>query len=72
MLISQIRTDLDDFSEGETAALENHGYLMADIAIRVHVPALYSNSGINPPYPTWMDEAKVSNALKDSAKRRLW
>ena len=71
MLISQIRTDLDHFSEGETAALENHGYLMADIAVRVHVPALYGSSTANPPYPAWMDEAIVRDALKDSAKRRI-
>ena len=71
-LIGQIRTDLDSFSPGECAALENHGYLMADIAIKVHVPALYqSASKPKPPYPEFMDEAKVRAALRDSTKQRL-
>jgi NTE family protein len=71
-LIAQIRTDLDDFSLAEAAILENHGYLLADVAIKVHVPKLYkSDSPAVVPYPDWMDEKKVKAALKDSAKQRL-
>jgi NTE family protein len=71
-LIAEIRTDLDSFSPGECAALENHGYLMADVAIKVHVPELYrSESKLQPPYPDFMDETKIRAALKDSAKQRL-
>lgn len=71
-LISQIRTDLDSFSIGEASALQNHGYLITDIAIKVHVPELYdAASPPIPPYADWMDEAKVKNALKDSAKQHL-
>jgi NTE family protein len=71
-LIAHIRTDLDEFSPGECAALENHGYLMADVAIKVWVPELYNAAApVQPPYPEFMDEAKVRAALKDSAKQRL-
>ena len=71
-MISQIRTDLDTFSEGECASLENHGYLMADIAMRVHVPALYTFPPVQVPYQGWMDETRVRAALENSAKRRIW
>src|SRR5438093_3996713 len=37
-IISQIRTDLDTFSDDEIAVLENHGYLLVDAAIHTHVP----------------------------------
>ncbi len=71
-LISEIRTDLDSFSGGEAAALQNHGYLITDVAIKVHLPELYNPaSPAIPPYADWMDEAKVKNALKDSAKQHL-
>ena len=71
-LIAHIRTDLDDFSPGETAALENHGYLMADVAIKVWVPSLYEPVPVKVPYPDYMDEAKVRQALAGSAKQRLF
>jgi NTE family protein len=70
-LISRIRTDLDVFSPGETAALENHGYLMADVAIKTWVPSLYGAVPLRVPYPEFMDEAKVRAALKGSERQRL-
>jgi NTE family protein len=71
-LISQIRTDLDSFSGAEAATLENHAYLLTDIALEVHLPDLYENAPpVTIPYPDWMDEAKVKGALKDSAKQHL-
>ena len=33
-VIAAVRTDLDTFDEGEQAVLENHGYLLADAALR--------------------------------------
>ena len=36
-LISKIRTDMDRFSDDETAVLENHGYTLADAAYRGHI-----------------------------------
>jgi NTE family protein len=77
-VIAEIRTDLDAFSEPEAAVLENHGYLLADTAIRRHVPALL---GAHPPaaavphprwYPPRADEAAVRAALRDSGKRKTW
>ena len=35
-LIGKIRTDMDAFTSAETKILENHGYFMADLAIRRH------------------------------------
>jgi len=70
--IAQIRTDLDKFSEGEQAVLENHGYLLCDIAIKTHLPALYANAPpLNIPFKEWMDEKKALDAIKDSAKQHL-
>ena len=41
-VISRIRTDLDAFCDAECAVLQNHGYLLVDIAIKVHAPSLIS------------------------------
>jgi NTE family protein len=72
-LIANIRTDFDEFSPAERAILENHGYLMADIAISVHVPALYGSAppALMVPYPEWLDPSKARLALANSSKRRL-
>jgi NTE family protein len=73
-VIAKIRTDLDAFSDAEAAVLQNHGYLLADVAVRTHVPSLVP-PGAPPavaPYPEYMDEHRVRVALKDSSKRRLF
>ena len=71
--ISQVRIDFDVFSEGERAALENHGYLMAEIAVKAHAPALMTGDpGLRVPYPDWMDEAKVGEALRASHRTRIF
>jgi NTE family protein len=71
-MIARIRTDLDAFSEAEQAVLQNHGYLLADIAIKVHLPHLYSSaSAMNVPFPEWMDEGKVRDAIRNSARQHL-
>ena len=71
--ICTIRTDLDSFSEGEACVLDNHGYLLADAAIRTWVPGLLPAQfpAMNIPHPGWMDEAKVREALTNSSKRSL-
>ncbi|HEX6966317.1 MAG TPA: patatin-like phospholipase family protein, partial [Gemmatimonadaceae bacterium] len=72
-LIDRIRTDLDAFSEAEAAVLENHGYLLADVAIRRHVRALLPNE-IPPlavPHPAWLDEPRVRAALARSGKQTV-
>jgi NTE family protein len=69
-VISQIRTDTDSFSDAEIFVLMNHGYLLADIAIEVHAPDLKSSNLVaNPPFPDWLDEAKVRGALAHSQER---
>ena len=73
-VISQVRTDLDQFSEAEIAVLENHGYLLVDAAIKKHVsdfPNLIP-APLNVPYPDWMDENRVREALKDSHKTKIF
>lgn len=72
--IAAIRTDLDAFSEAEAAVLENHGYWLADAAIKTHVKNLYPSGAppLKPPYPEWeCSEDKIRNALRSSSERTL-
>jgi NTE family protein len=72
--IAAIRTDLDSFSEAEASILENHGYWLADAAIRRHVPELLPAlmQPIRVPHPDWAGpDEKIREALKDSGKRTL-
>jgi hypothetical protein len=67
-----VRTDLDSFGEAEQAILENHGYLLADAALRER--GLATAGGIetlppDPPHPGWMSEARVREALAASGRR---
>jgi NTE family protein len=71
--ISQVRIDLDAFSEGEIAVLENHGYLIAETAIRRHAPELATESPpLEVPHPEWLDEERAAAALADSARTRFF
>jgi NTE family protein len=72
--IAAIRTDLDSFSDAEASVLENHGYWLADAAIRKHVPELLPANipSLRVPYPDWAGpEDKVRQALAESNKRSL-
>jgi NTE family protein len=72
-IISDIRTDMDAFSEPEQKVLENHGYILAEAAVRCHAAAL-PIPGTLPfrvPHPEWIEESKVREALRDSHKRKL-
>jgi NTE family protein len=73
-LISQIRIDLDIFSEGEMNVLENHGYVMAEIAVKRHVSGLVAEGApdAHPPYPEWMERKLAAPALKESAKTKFF
>jgi NTE family protein len=72
-VISEVRTDLDCFSDAEAAVLENHGYLLADAALRVYGDDAWRDAGPWPklqiPHPEWMDAAKVRKAMRRSDKR---
>jgi NTE family protein len=77
-VIAEIRTDLDAFSDAEACVLENHGYLMADAALRRHVASLLPNP-VPPtaaPHPAWLPprapEDAIHRALADSGRRRTW
>jgi NTE family protein len=67
-VLANVRTGYDVFSEAEIAALENHGYLLADAATRAHVPQLrVVDAPLNVPHPAWLSEPKVKEALRNSA-----
>jgi len=71
--IAPVRIDLDVFSDGERAVLENHGYLMAETAVRSHTLQLAPDPPApQPPYPDWLDEAKAAEALRESAKTKVF
>lgn len=70
--IAAVRTDLDAFGEAEQAVLENHGYLLADAALRAN--GLTTAAGIEPlpplpPHPRWMDPERVRAGLGASSRR---
>jgi NTE family protein len=71
--IAPIRIDLDVFSDGERAVLQNHGYLLVDTALRSHLDGLATAwTEPKPPYPEWMDEEKAADALRESGKTKLF
>ena len=76
-VISEIRTDLDSFSDTEAAVLENHGYFLADMAVQTHCISLATapDTPLNPPYPRCVpengDEARIRAALKGSQRRKF-
>jgi hypothetical protein len=72
-ILAVVRTTYDSFSEAEAAALENHGYLLAEAATLAHYP----KSGrrdvpLRIPHPAWMRESVVRQALRKSATRRAF
>ena len=77
-IISEVRTDLDMFSDTEIAVIENHGYSVTDYVLNKTSPELITNvaAPFKLPHPDFMDESKVRSAMKDSHKRfslpRLW
>ena len=77
-VISEIRTDLDRFSGAEAAVLENHGYFLADVAVKTHCAFVVTapNAPLDPPHPAWVPgvrgEDRIRASLKDSHKRKIW
>jgi NTE family protein len=70
-LLTRVRTDLNAFTEGEIACLENHGYSLADAAVRSYVPHLCSDAdaSIRWPHEGWCDEERAHRALRRSHRR---
>jgi NTE family protein len=70
--ISKIRTDMNAFSLQEINILENHGYLMADAALRTHMSARFTkeNSEGQTPHIELMNEPEAAFFLHKSGKRQ--
>jgi NTE family protein len=72
-VVSEVRTDLDRFSAAEIEVLENHGYSLAEAAIRKHLSEFIAPDALPfaLPHPAWGDEQKVRQALRESHRRLL-
>ena len=69
-LIGEIRTDLDAFTEAESKILENHGYYMADLAIRRHARHLdETGADFVVPHPEFLADDAARDALRVSHSR---
>ena len=71
--LSRIRTDLNSFSQPEMACLENHGYSLANVALKSRAPHLVPNPApaFRWPHPDWSAEDRVNMALAQSADRQI-
>lgn len=73
-VISEVRTDIDAFSGGEIAVLENHGYMTAAVAFRRHAPELSEGhpaaEHLEIPHPGWLDEQRVRQTLHGTSGQR--
>lgn len=72
--LAAVRTDLNRFSDGEQGCLQNHGYWLADAAIRSYATDMAANPGaaFSWPCPDWSPGSKnVEGALAGSDKRHL-
>jgi NTE family protein len=68
--ISQIRTDLDRFTEPEFAVLVNHGYAVVDTALSRKLPNLaQTQQPFLLPYPDWGNDEAAARALSTSHRR---
>jgi NTE family protein len=72
--IAPIRIDLDKFSEGEIAVLENHGYLMAEIALQRHARGLVEGDWPKAvaPHEKWLKKELAKPALEGSDKTHMF
>jgi hypothetical protein len=70
--IEAIPADLSPLGEGERAVLENHGYRLADAALRSGGEPLAAIEPLPPlpPHPDWANEATVRERLIRSRRRR--
>jgi len=71
--ISEVRTDLDRFSESEMDALINHGYLLAEAATARYTPDLRDDAPppLRVPYEALMEPEALMRELRNSHKRKL-
>lgn len=71
--IRNIRTDLNAFAAAEIGCLENHGYSLADAALRSRASALCSKApgDFRWPQPEWSGDADFAKVLSQSHSRRI-
>jgi hypothetical protein len=69
--IAAVRADLDGLGAGEAAVLENHGYLLADAAVRRWAGVAVAIEPLPPlpPHPRWLDPERVRAALASGGRR---
>ena len=68
--LGEVRTDLDAFTEAESKILENHGYFMADLAIRRHAWHLVETEAeFRVPHREYLQTDGVERALRFSHSR---
>ena len=61
---------MDSFTDAESKILENHGYFMADLAIRRHARHLDRTSApFTVPHRDYLDDDRVRAALRVSHSR---
>lgn len=73
--LSQVRIDLDSFSRGEIATLENHGYAMVDLAVAAHASHLVADDASAPKLPHGnapLQRAFVERELRDSDRTQVF
>lgn len=69
-LIGEMRTDMDSFTDAESKILENHGYFMADLAIRRHARHLDKTAApFRVPHREFLDDETLRSALRVSHSR---
>lgn len=68
-----VRTDLNSFTDGEIGCLQNHGYWLADAAMRSYAPEICANldATFNWPESQWLDHNLANAALATSETRHI-
>ena len=71
--IAPIRLKYDAFTDAEAAILENHGYTLADMAVRTHARQLLPPhpQPLGVPRPHWLDNRLAREALRNSDSSSL-
>ncbi len=71
-LIGAVRTDLNSFTEGEMSFLENHGYSLADAAMRSYGVSLcpLPNAPFQFPHPDFSKDSVCERFLAESSRRK--
>jgi NTE family protein len=73
--LAPVRIDLDTFSPGEVATIENHGYAMADLAVATHASHLEEPGAPPPRLPHGeepLERSFVERELADSDRTHLF